>query len=81
MKRATLSFSCKIHFIDSRLAEYLRVKAFAFDKNLNFVSAKPCSLCRGILASFGFLVLQSSTKTNQTLNCLIEHLEEEEFEG
>ena len=37
------------------------------------------------MASFEFwyysLQINTSNKTNQTLNCLIEHLEEEEFEG
>ena len=33
------------------------------------------------LGQFWILALQSSTKTNQTMNCQVEHLEEEEFEG
>ena len=45
MTGLTLSFSSKIHFLDSQLPEYLRVKAFALDKTLHFVSAKPSVPC------------------------------------
>ena len=37
------------------------------------------SPCKDILASFGFLVLQSSNKNEQALNCLINRLEDEEL--
>ena len=41
MTTLTLGSSFKIHVVDSQLADYLRVKAFVFDKNLHCVSTKP----------------------------------------
>ena len=35
----------QIHFVDLQLPEYLKVKAFAFDQNLLFVSTKPSVPC------------------------------------
>ena len=40
-----LSSSTRIHFIDSQLPKYLKVKAFAFNKTLDFVSTKPSVPC------------------------------------
>ena len=68
MIRLTLSSSCKIHFIDSQLPEYLKVKAFAFDKNLLFVSTKPSvphAEASWPVLDFGIAVF---TQTDQTLN-------------
>ena len=58
------------------------MKAFAFNKNLHFISTKysvPHAEASWPVLDFQYYSLHP--KLNQTLNCLIEHLEEEEYEG
>ena len=55
-----------MHFVDSQLP---KVKAFSFNKTLQTL----CYPCRGILVSFRIF---GATVLKQTLNGLIEHLEE-----
>ena len=55
-------------------------KAFAFDKNLHFVSAKPSVPCAETTwPVLDLWCFKCSNKNKQMLNCLIEYLEEEEL--
>ena len=45
MTGLTSSSLCKIHFVYSQLPEYLKERAFAFDRNLHLVSTKPSVPC------------------------------------
>ena len=56
----------KIHFVDSQLSKYLKVKAFAFEKTIHFVSTKPSAPCAEASWSvLDFCCYSLQTKTNK----------------
>ena len=79
--KTDLSSSIKNTFCRLTTTKIAKVKASAFSKTLHFDSQTLCYPCRGILACFRFLMLQSSNKTNQTLIGPTKHLEAKELRG
>ena len=67
MTRLILSSSTKkIHFVHSKLPTYLKVKVFAFDKTLHFVSTKPSvPYAEASWSVLDFWCYSLQTKTNK----------------